>query len=76
MINLSLIPERTKELFETYDMHHIGIVNELDKILQEGKITKYSILNRSIFVYSQYEDEEWHPNSYKPPSDRAYRRKK
>ena len=36
---MSLIPERAKELFEQYDMHHIGIVNELDNELKEGKIS-------------------------------------
>lgn len=76
MVRLSLIPEKAKELFEKYDMHHIGIVNELDKELKEGKISKYSILNNSIYAYlSTYISEEWHPDSHKPYSDRTYRRR-
>lgn len=77
---MSLIPEKAKELFEKYDMHHIGIVNELDRILREGKIIKYSILNNSIYVYSSnYSNycDEWHPIRYKSwDIERAYRREK
>ena len=46
-----MIPENAKYLIDTYGGSHMGIVEEMEKLIRIGKISNYSIYGAYIIAY-------------------------